>query len=62
MDHLIFQLSDVHHKECFKASLLLYFRLELMKHKSVSRIEALEIAMKLEASHVREIGVGLVQI
>ena len=62
MYKVIFQMSDVQHKEWFINVLLPHIRVPLMQQKIVSKIEALEIAMKLEASLVGEIGAGMAQI
>ena len=52
-------MSDVQHKEWFIASSVSHIRTMLMQQKITSREEALEIAMKLEASPVDEIGIGV---
>jgi hypothetical protein len=50
--HLSFQIPDEQHKEWFIASLLPHIRVPLMQQKVASQAEALEIAMKLEATLV----------
>ena len=62
MAKLSFQMSDVEHKEWFIAALLPHIRTSLMQQKLVSLIEALEIAMKLEALPVGDTGLGMMQI
>ena len=52
MAKVIFQMSNVQHKEWFIATMLPHICIPLMKHKIVSHIEALELTMKLEASQV----------
>ena len=55
-------MSDVQHKEWFIATMLLHICISLMQENIVSQIEALELAMKLEASLVGETGAGKMQI
>ena len=55
-------MSDVQHKEWFISALLPHIRTSLMQHKLVLQIEALEIAMKLEASPVGDTYLGMMQI
>ena len=55
-------MSDVQHKDCFIAALLPHIRKPLMQQKIATQSEALEIAMKLEASPVGESVVGMNQI
>ena len=62
MAKVSFQMLDVQHKEWFIAALLPRIRTSLMQQKIVSYIEALEIAMKLEASLVGYTGSGMMQI
>ena len=47
-----FQMSDVQHKEWFIASLLPHIHGPLMQQNIESQIEALDLAMKLEASPI----------
>ena len=55
-------MSDVQHKEWFIVALLPHIRTSFMQQKLVSQTEALEIAMKREASLVGDIGSGMMQI
>ena len=55
-------MSDVQHKEWFIAALVPHIQQPLMQQKIVTQSEALEIAMKLEASPVGENAVGMNQI
>ena len=55
-------MSDIQHKECFIAALVPHIRQPLMQQKIATKSEALEIAMKLEASLVGENAVGMNQI
>ena len=55
-------MSDVQHKEWFIDALLLHIRFPLMQENIVSHIEALEVAMKLEALPIRENGAIMMQI
>ena len=55
-------MSDVQHKEWFITALVPHIRKPLMQHKIATQSEALEIAMKLEASPVGENVVGMNQI
>ena len=57
-----FDMSDVQHKEWFIVALVPHIRHPLMKQKIATQTEALEIAMKLEASLVGETVVGMNQI
>ena len=57
-----FKMSDVQHKEWFMAALVSHIRQSLMQQNIVTQSEALEIAMKLEASPVKEIDVSMNQI
>ena len=62
MAQVSFQMSDVQHKEWFIVVLVPHIRQPLMQQKIVTQSEALETAMKLEASLVREFAVGMNQI
>ena len=62
MAKVSFQMSYVQQKECFIVALLPHIQTPLMQHNIVSWIEDLEIAMKLEASPVGDIGLGIMQI
>ena len=59
MERFNFEMSDIHHKEWFIATLLSHIRLPLMQEKIATQSEALEIAMKLEASLVGENAVAM---
>jgi hypothetical protein len=54
IDHLSFQIPDKQNKEWFIPALLPHIRVPLMQQKFASQAEALEIAMKLEATPVGE--------
>ena len=58
MDTVIFQMSNVQHKEWLITALLPHIHVPLIKQNIVSQIEVLEIAMKLEVSLVRETSAG----
>ena len=55
-------MSDVQHKEWFIAVLVPHIRQLLMQQKITTQSEAQEIAVKLEASLVRDSAVGMNQI
>jgi hypothetical protein len=57
--HLIFQIPDEQHKEWFIISLMPHIRVPLMQQKVSLQAEALEIAMKLEATPVGESSPGM---
>ena len=52
MERVSFEMRDIQHKEWFIMVLLSHIRLSLMEQNIVTQSEALEIAMKLEASPV----------
>ena len=62
MERVIFDMSDVQHKEWFITTLVPNIKMPLMQQKIATQREALEIAMKLEASSIGENGVGMTQI
>ena len=62
MEKFSFRMSDVQHKEWFIMALVPHIRMPLMQQKIATQSEALEIAMKLEASPVGESVVGMNQI
>ena len=62
MATIIFYMSDVQHKECFIVALVSHIRMPLMEQKIATQSEALEIAIKLEASLIGENVVGMNQI
>ena len=57
-----FKMSDVQHKEWFIAALVPHIRQPLMHQNIATQNEALEMAMKLEASPIGETIVGMNQI
>ena len=59
MAKVIFKMSNVQHKELFIATLVPHIRIPLMQQNIATQTEDLEIAMKLEASPIGEIGVGM---
>jgi hypothetical protein len=61
MGRLTFQIPDQQHQEWFIAGLLPHIRRPLIQQKVVSQPEALEIAMKLEASLTGDTG-GMAQV
>ena len=62
MAQVKFDMIDIQHKEWFIATLVPHIRQQLMQQKIATQSEALEIAMKLEASPVGESVVGMDQI
>ena len=62
MARVSFQMSDVQHKEWLIATLVPHIRQPLMQQKIATPSEALETALKLEASPVGESMVGMNQI
>ena len=62
MDRVSFQMSDVQHKEWFISMLIPHIRQQQMQQRIVTQSEALETAMKLEASPVGESAVEMNQI
>ena len=62
MGQVTFTISDAQHKEWFIAALLSHIRVLLTQQKIKSQVDALEIAMKLEASPIGESNAGMVQI
>jgi hypothetical protein len=61
MGRLNFQIPDQQHQEWFIAGLLPHIQRPLIQQKVTSQPEALEIAMKLEASPTGDIG-GMAQV
>jgi hypothetical protein len=61
MGRLTFQIPDQQHQEWFISRLLPHIRRSLIQQKVASQPEALDIAMKLEASPVGDDG-GMVQV
>ena len=55
-------MSDVYHKEWFIVAMLAHICVPLMQQKIVSQSEALDRAMKLEASLVEENGAEIMEI
>jgi hypothetical protein len=62
LSQVSFNIDAQQHREWFIAALLPHIRLSLMQQKVASQAEALEIAMKLEASPIAETIPGMVQI
>ena len=62
LDQVSFDIDAQWHKEWFITTLLSHIKLSLMQLKVASQAEALEIAMKLEASSITKTSVGMVQI
>ena len=62
METVSFEMRGIHPKEWFIVALLTYIILSLMQQKIATHIEALEIAMKLEASPIGENVVNMTQI
>lgn len=62
MGQVSFPILDAKHKEWFIATLLPHIRIPLTLQKVVLQAEALEIAMKLEASPTGETSVGMAQV
>ena len=62
MAKVSFQMSDVQHKEWFIATLLPHIRGPLMQQKIAMQTEALELAMKLEASPIGDGVARMIQI
>jgi hypothetical protein len=58
MGILTFHIPDEQHQKWFIASLFPHICCPLMSQKVTSQLEALEITMKLEASHVGD-GAGM---
>ena len=62
MARVSFKMSDVQHKEWFIAALIPHIRQPLMQQNIAPRNEALEMAMKLEASPIGETTIRMNQI
>ena len=62
MAWVVFEMSDFQHKQRFIAELVPHIQHPLMQQKIVTQSKALEIAMKLEASPIRETIVRMNQI
>ena len=62
MAKVSFQMSNVQHKESFIVALIPHIHVSLMQQKRTSHSEALDLAMKLEASLVGETSAGMMQI
>ena len=62
LDQVSFEIAAQQHQEWFIAAMLPHIRLSLVQQKVASQAEALEIAMKLEASPIAETSVGMVNI
>ena len=59
MARVSFKMSDVQHKDWFITVLVSHIWQPLMQQKIMTKSEALEIVMKLEASHIGETTVGM---
>ena len=57
-----FEFPAQQHQEWFITALLLHIRLPLMQQKVTSQSEALEIAMRLEASPISDSTMGMDQV
>ena len=62
MARVSFDMSDIKHKEWFIAASVPHIQKPLMEQKIATHSKDLEIAMKLEASHVGENAAGMNQI
>jgi hypothetical protein len=63
LDRLTFQLQDIQHREWFIVGLLPHIRVPLTQQKVMTQVEAMEIAMRLEATpRGGETLVGLAQV
>ena len=62
MAKVSFQILDVQHKVWFIATLLPHIRGPLMQQNITTQMEALELAMKLEASPIGDGVAGMIQI
>ena len=61
LDQVSFEITP-QHQEWFIVASLPHIRLSMMQKKVASQAEALEIAMKLEASLIAETSAGMAQI
>ena len=59
LDQVSLEIAPQQHEEWFIAALLPHIRLPLMHQKVALQAEALEIAMKLEASPIAKTSVGM---
>ena len=59
IDQVSFEFAPEQHKEWFIAALLPHIRMPLMQQKLTTQDEALEMAMKLEASPLAETSTGM---
>ena len=62
MAKVSFGMRDMQHKDWFITSLVPHIHILLMQQKIASQAEALEIMMKLEASPIDKIRIGMNQI
>ena len=60
MAKVSFQMSDVQHKEWFIATLQPHIRGPLMQQNIATRMEALELVMKLEDSPIGDGATGMI--
>ena len=62
IDQVSFEFAPEQHKEWFIAALLPHIRLPLMQQKLQMQDDALEMAMKLEASPLAETSTGMTNL
>ena len=62
IDQVSFELAPEQHKEWFIIAMLPHIRLPLMQQKLTTQDEALEMAMKLEASPLAETSAGMTNL
>lgn len=62
MGQVSFDISDAHHEDWFIVVLLPHIRVLLTQQKVATQAEALETAMKMEASPIGDTRVGMAQI
>lgn len=61
-DRVSFEILDMTHKKWFISRLFPHIKASLMQQKVVSQSEAIDIAMRLEASPIRAFDIGVSQI
>jgi len=62
MDRLTFQIPSQQHKEWFIAAMLPHIRLLMVQQKVATPTEALEVAVRMEASPVGESSARMTQV
>jgi len=62
MDRLTFQIPTQQHKEWFIAALVPHIRIPLCQQRFASQAEALEVAIKMEASPIGESSTGMARV